>query len=72
MQVDPAYTPQTCAVCQHVDKENRKIQAVFKCTACRHTANANRNAAVNILVRGCPWTDRPAEQGHLHSEGRSR
>ena len=55
VQVDPAYILQTCAVCQHVDKENRKTQAVFRCTAYRHTANA----AVNILVRGCPWT-RPA------------
>ncbi len=55
LQVDPAYTSQTCAVCQHVDTENRKTQSLFQCTACGHTANA----AINILVRGCPWT-RPA------------
>ena len=59
LKVDPAYTSQTCAVCQHVDKENRRTQTVFQCTACGHTANADHNAAVNILVRGCPWT-RPA------------
>ncbi len=59
LKVDPAYTSQTCAVCQHVDKENRRTQAVFQCTACGHTANADHNAAINILVRGCPWT-RPA------------
>ena len=51
LKVDPAYTSQTCAVCQHVDKEDRKTQAVFQ----GHTANADHNAAVNILVRGCPW-----------------
>lgn len=56
VQVNPAYTSQTCAVCQHMDRENRKIQAVFQCTACRHTANADHNADINILVRGCPRT----------------
>ena len=54
VKVDPAYTSQTCAQCGHVNKENRKIQATFQCTACGHTANADRNAAVNILDRGFP------------------
>ena len=54
VQVDPAYTSQTCAVCQHVDRANRETQAWFRCTACGHTANADHNAAVNILVRGVP------------------
>ena len=54
VKVDPAYTSQTCAVCQHVDKASRRTQATFKCTACGHTANADRNAAVNILDRGRP------------------
>ena len=54
VKVDPAYTSQTCAVCGHAGKENRKTQATFKCTACGHTANADRNAAVNILDRGLP------------------
>ena len=59
VKVDPAYTSQTCAVCQHVDKENRRTQAVFQCTACGHTANADHNAAINILARGVPLA-RPA------------
>ena len=54
VKVDPAYTSQTCAQCGHVNKENRKTQATFQCTACGHTANADRNAAVNILDRGLP------------------
>ena len=59
VKVDPAYTSQTCAVCQHVDKANRKTQAVFQCMACGHTANADHNAAINILARGVPLA-RPA------------
>ena len=52
VRVPPAYTSQTCAACGHVDKENRRTQAHFRCTACGHTANADRNAAQNILARG--------------------
>ena len=49
--VNAAYTSQTCSVCGHVDKENRKTQATFKCAACGHSANADHNAAINILAR---------------------
>ena len=59
VKVDPAYTSQTCSVCGHVNKENRRTQALFHCTACGHTANADHNAAVNILARGLPLV-RPA------------
>ena len=60
VKVDPVYTSQTCAVCQHVDKANRRTQAVFQCAACGHTANADHNAAINILARGVPLARRPA------------
>ena len=59
VKVDPANTSQTCAVCQPVDRENRKTQALFHCTVCGHTANADHNAAINILARGVPLV-RPA------------
>ncbi len=59
VKVDPAYTSQACAVRQHVDRKNRKAQAVCECTACGHTANADHNAAINILARGLPLV-RPA------------
>ena len=52
MRVDPAFTSQTCAACGHVGKENRRTQAYFRCAACGHTANADHNAALNILARG--------------------
>ena len=54
VRVAPAYTSQTCAVCGHVDEANRRTRTHFHCThaACGHTANADRNAALNILERG--------------------
>lgn len=58
VQVDPAYTSQACAVCDHVGKENRKTQARIRCTACGHTANADHNTALNILA--VPLPDRLA------------
>ena len=49
--VPAAYTSQTCHKCGHVAKENRESQAVFKCVECGHRANADVNAAMNILSR---------------------
>lgn len=49
--VNPAYTSQTCPACGHVAKENRPDQATFRCVECGHTANADVNAAQNILIR---------------------
>ncbi len=50
--INPAYTSQTCNKCGNVDKENRKTQAAFICTACGHRDNADVNAALNILALG--------------------
>ena len=50
--VDPAYTSQACNKCGNVDKNNRKTQSVFICTACGHRDNADVNAALNILASG--------------------
>lgn len=52
VQVDPAYTSQTCHVCGHVDKRNRRSQAVFQCGRCDFVGHADHNAAHNIAVRG--------------------
>ena len=49
--VPAAYTSQTCHKCGHVAKENRDSQAVFKCVRCGYRANADINAAKNILGR---------------------
>ena len=50
--VPPNYTSQTCSRCGCVDKQNRPTQALFKCTACGFEANADFNAALNILAAG--------------------
>ncbi|WP_433160357.1 RNA-guided endonuclease InsQ/TnpB family protein [Kribbella sp. CA-247076] len=49
-RVNPAFTSQTCSVCGHRAPGNRKSQAVFRCAACGHQANADVNAAVNIAA----------------------
>ena len=46
--VDPAYTSQTCSVCGHVNKDNRKSQSDFRCVCCGHEEHADVNAAKNI------------------------
>jgi transposase len=49
-KVNTAYTSQTCSVCRHCAPENRESQAVFRCVACGHQANADVNAAANIAA----------------------
>ncbi len=52
--VDPRETSRTCHTCGHVSADNRRMQAAFLCVACGHAANADTNAAKNILRRaGC-------------------
>jgi len=52
VQVDPAYTSQTCNPCGYVDKKNRRSQAVFICGRCDFVGHADHNAARNIADRG--------------------
>jgi IS605 OrfB family transposase len=47
--VPSAYTSQRCSKCSHTAKENRVSQSKFQCVCCGHEANADRNAAWNIL-----------------------
>ena len=54
--VPAAYTSQTCHQCGHVAKENRDSQAVFRCVECGYEANADVNAAMNILDRALTKT----------------
>ncbi len=49
--VDPKHTSQQCHVCGHIDRANRRSQAVFSCKQCGYTANADVNAALNIRSR---------------------
>jgi putative transposase len=47
--INPAYTSLRCYECGYTDKKNRKSQAIFHCQSCGHTANADANAAKNII-----------------------
>ena len=60
IEVNPAYTSQTCLKCGHADKENRKTQARFLCVNCGFGSNADTNAAMNIRRLG---------MARLHGEG---
>jgi len=52
VQINPAYTSQQCSACYHVEAGNRKSQSEFLCLACGYKANADYNAAKNILREG--------------------
>ncbi len=51
MKVNPAYTSQTCCICGHTHRNNR-FGEKFLCLSCGYEADADYNAAVNILHRG--------------------
>lgn len=62
--VDPRYTSQRCNACGHISRDNRESQASFLCTQCGHTANADFNAARNILDRALGhWAGQAQERG---------
>lgn len=50
-KVDPAYTSQECAKCDHTHPENRKSQELFVCGNCGNTDNADNNASRVIKKR---------------------
>jgi putative transposase len=52
IKINPRYTSQTCSKCKHVATENRRTQAKFECVQCSYVANADFNAARNILAAG--------------------
>jgi putative transposase len=50
--IDPRHTSQRCAECGHAAAGNRPSQSAFRCGMCGHQANADVNAARNILRAG--------------------
>ena len=50
VQVEPAYTSQTCPICGHLDKASRNGK-IFHCTCCGHTADADYVGSINIKAR---------------------
>lgn len=52
VEVDPAYSSQTCAACGVADAKSRRSQSEFVCVACGARANADVNAAKVLYSRG--------------------
>ena len=50
-RVDPRNTSRLCPACGHIDKANRRTQAVFYCTSCGLAGPADVIAAGNIARR---------------------
>ena len=51
IEVNPAYTSQSCNACGFTDPGNRNDRK-FECVACGHADHADLNAARNILTSG--------------------
>lgn len=49
--VDSHNTSRECSECHHIDKKNRKTQAIFYCQKCGHKENADTNASKIISFR---------------------
>lgn len=52
LDINPAYTSQTCSKCGIVDKESRVSRDLFTCKVCGHSQHADVNAARNIALKG--------------------
>lgn len=50
--VNAAYTSQTCHLCGHRERKNRRSQSEFSCRKCGAQCHADVNAAINIASRG--------------------
>ncbi len=59
IEVNPAYTSQTCSSCGHCSKSNRKSQSKFLCGQCGVSENADTNAAKNISILGWAVVNQP-------------
>ena len=49
--VNPMFTSQTCPICGHISKDNRKTQETFSCVKCNYISNADLNSSINIKNR---------------------
>lgn len=58
VNVDPAYTSQTCPKCGHVERANRdKRRHVFHCKNCGYESNDDRVAAMNLHRMGINYLE---------------
>lgn len=70
--VNPRNTSRTCPHCKHVSKGNRPTRDLFCCEQCGHIADADVNAAINILALGLEQlATMVASNDNISSEGHS-
>jgi len=63
IEVDEAYTSQTCSVCGCVSRNNRKHRGLYVCKECGSILNADVNGALNILKKVAPESVRIGGSG---------
>jgi len=54
LEVNEAYTSQTCSHCGLRRKANRKYRGLYVCNSCGIALNADVNGAINILQKVAP------------------
>ena len=52
VEVNEAYTSQTCNWCGETEETSRESQGLFECSSCGLEDNADKNGALNIAKRG--------------------
>jgi IS605 OrfB family transposase len=51
IEVDEAYTSQTCSICGDINKNNRKHRGLYVCIKCGSVLNADVNGAINLMKK---------------------
>jgi len=69
IDVDLTHISETCPECGHVDRNNRRTQANFKCVLCDHEDHADVVGAINILPRGMTAGAHPVAGRGGHATG---
>jgi len=69
IKVPPHHSSQECSACGHTTPDNRQSQALFVCTTCGHSENADTNAAkvpakrgVRLLLSGAIEVEEPKKR----------
>jgi len=72
IEVDEAYTSQTCSVCGDINRNNRKHRGLYVCQKCGVVLNADVNGALNILKKVAPESVRIGGSGGVNPPVRIR
>ncbi|MDF2956736.1 MAG: Transposase [Candidatus Alkanophagales archaeon MCA70_species_1] len=72
IEVDEAYSSQTCSICGDVNRNNRKHRGLYVCKKCGNVMNADVNGALNILNKVAPKSVRIGGSGGVNPPVRIR